>query len=224
MAPIFRVWILECESTWSWLMNDETSIARTAAWTKISGFYVNCKIMALPTLHLHLLKNVTAGIKIMSVFDDLYVICYTWPISYHHHYCAVTLGRHQSGWLHHFEGLVQDCSSSCALAVGLLLSCTEPSIYSLTWVVAWHVGAKSFPEPVNPVTLAIFPESPVVINALGLYETKKITLTNWNVALFNYWLISHSWWPGTMPSPVTMLIKFCVTCNKWRLYYPWSSL
>ena len=32
----------------------------------------------------------------------------------------------------HIDGLVQDCSNSCVLAIGLLQSCIKPSIWSLT--------------------------------------------------------------------------------------------
>ena len=31
------------------------------------------------------------------------------------------------------DGLVQDCSNSIALAMELLQSCTEPSIYLMVW-------------------------------------------------------------------------------------------
>ena len=42
---------------------------------------------------------------------------------------------------YHFEGLLQDCSNSSALALELLQSCTEPSIW-----YNWYVFNNSLPE------------------------------------------------------------------------------
>ena len=55
---------------------------------------------------------------------------------------SVALGRHQRNnpvsqcvetaiGEDHFDGLVQDCSNSSALAMELLQSCTDPSIYTM---------------------------------------------------------------------------------------------
>ena len=47
----------------------------------------------------------------------------------------------QPSWLNYdIDHLVQDCSSSIALAMELLQSCTKPSIY--VWLYVWHVGGN----------------------------------------------------------------------------------
>ena len=50
--------------------------------------------------------------------------------------CVKSFGRHVFMNMH-FDGLVQDCSNSSALAVGLLQSCAKPSIYTF-YTRPWH--------------------------------------------------------------------------------------
>ena len=62
-------------------------------------------------------------------------ICTTLP-DWVNSLCVKSFGRHVFMNMH-FDGLVQDCSNSSALAVGLLQSCTKPSIYTF-YTRPWH--------------------------------------------------------------------------------------
>ena len=44
----------------------------------------------------------------------------------------------KSDFMHHFDGLVQDCSISSALAMEILQSCTKPSILDIFVSVFWN--------------------------------------------------------------------------------------